>query len=446
MEGSVYSKVIKRLIPLLILGYLIAYIDRTVVGYAQLGMSVDLGIGAAAFGFGAGVFFIAYAIFEVPSNLILTKVGARRWFVRIMITWGVVTMAMALAQGPISFYILRFLLGVAEAGFYPGILFFITQWFPSSRRAGVIGMFLLANPIGLAIGGPLAGSLLSLDGLAGLAGWQWLFLGVGAPAIILAFVLLRYLPDHPGEARWLSEEERETIRTDLAQDAEDTGARHFSNPLRALGEGKVLLLTAFFIVYPLTGYGLALWLPTIIDGFGVSAMTNGWLSTIPWVFAALALYLIPRRADRKGTPYAHIAITLALGGIGLFGSTVFGNSAIQLAFLSLAAFGIFAGQPIFWSIPSRLLTGASAAAGLAFVNSIGSLGGFIGPFGVGAVQELFNSQSAGMYFLAGWAVYGLAMLIAVYTVLERRRNVGVGSAAPVHGVSANHVEDKSSVK
>lgn len=411
--SDVYRKVSVRLLPLLVVIYLFAYIDRTVVGFAQLSMGADLGIGAAAFGLGAGLFFVAYAFLEVPSNLLLTRFGPRRWFARIMISWGLITMAMALAQGPISFYILRFLLGVAEAGFYPGILYLITRWFPGARRGRVVGLFLLANPIALALGSPVAGGLLSLDGTAGLAGWQWLFLVVGLPPVLLAFVVLKWLPDNPSQATWLTEDERTTIAADV--DRDDKLVEHVANthPLAALKDRRVLLLAAAFLAYPLLGYGLSLWLPTIIQGFEVSAMTTGWLAALPWIAAALALVIVPRRAERRGTPFAHIATTLALAGASLAVGAFLDDPVMQMIALCVAAFGIFAGQPVFWSFPQRMLTGTAAAAGLAFINSVGSIGGFIGPYGVGLVIDGFGAESAGLVFLSLWAVYGLGMLVLV---------------------------------
>lgn len=416
--SDVYRKVSLRLLPLLVVIYLFAYIDRTVVGFAQLDMGADLGIGAAAFGLGAGLFFLAYAFLEVPSNLLLVRFGPRRWFARIMISWGLITMAMAFAQGPMSFYILRFLLGVAEAGFYPGILYLITRWFPAARRGRIVGIFLLANPLALAIGSPLSGGLLSLDGAAGLAGWQWLFLAVGLPPILLAFVVLKFLPDYPDQAKWLTEQERAAIATDIARDSKKVENVAAAHPLAALKDRRVLLLAAGFLAYPLLGYGLSLWLPTIISDFGTSPMATGWLATLPWLAAALALVLIPRRAERRGTPFAHIAGTLVLAGASLAAGAFLDNPVWQMIALCVAAFGIFAGQPVYWSFPQRMLTGTAAAAGLAFINSVGSIGGFVGPYGVGLVIDGFGTDSAGLVFLSLWAVYGLGMLVLVRRMVQ----------------------------
>lgn len=417
MLSSVYKRATIRLLPLLVVIYLFAYIDRSVVGFAKLQMEADVGISAAVYGLGAGLFFVAYTLFEVPSNLILLKAGPRFWFARIMITWGVITMLMAMTNGPVTFYILRFLLGAAEAGFYPGILFLITQWFPATKRARIVGLFLLANPIALAIGGPLSGGLLALDGVSGLAGWQWLFIVVGAPPVLLAFAVLKWLPNNPGEAKWLTQQEKELIAQDLQREDAAVGAKTVAHPLHALKNPKVLVLAAFFLTYPLTGYGLSLWLPTIIKNFGVSNFATGWLSTLPWIAATIALLLIPRRAERRNSPFAHIAWTLALAAVSLAASALLHEPWMQLVALSIAAFAIFAGQPIFWSLPSRVLTGGGAAAGLAFVNSVGSIGGFVGPYGVGAVTDATGSAQSGLFFLVIFAVYGLFMLIPVRRII-----------------------------
>jgi MFS family permease len=408
-----YRQITFKLVPLLVVIYIFAYIDRTIVGFAQLSMSAHIGLSAAAYGFGAGVFFIAYTLLEVPCNLLLVRFGPRIWFARIMISWGLVTMAMAFTQGPTSFYILRFLLGVAEAGFYPGILFLLTKWYPVNRRARVVGLFLLANPVALAIGSPLASGLLQLDGLGTLAGWQWLFLVVGLPPVLLAFVVWKYLPDSPNQATWLSEEK-------------EAGAKTDHNPLRALKNRKTLVLAFFNLTFPLTVYGLSLWLPSIVKGMGVSPAATGWLAAVPWAFGAVGLIVFPRLVERLGHRYLHMAVALILGGVGLFVSGFVQDIGIQMAALCVAAFGLFAGQPIFWGLPSRFLTGASAAAGLAFINSFGSIGGFVGPYGVGLITNIAGSPTAGLYFLAAFAVYGLVMLLVVRSVLEQPRREEAG--------------------
>lgn len=411
--NAVYSKITWRLLPLLIVIYLFAYIDRTVVGFAKLQMSVDIGLSDAAFGFGAGIFFIGYALCEIPSNLILTKVGPRRWFARIMISWGLVTIAMALTNSELTFYLLRFLLGVAEAGFYPGILYLITRWYPSARRARIVGLFLLANPLALAIGGPISGAILSMDGLAGLGGWQWLFIIVGIPPVLLAFVVLKKLPDSPEDAKWLTAEEVAGVKHDLEMSDLKTGAVKLHEPWRVLFSGRVWLLAMFFIAYSLIGYGLGLWLPQIISNMGVGSFATGWLSTLPWLAATVALLIVPRNAERTKTPYLHMWVTLGLAAVGFTLSAVLAQPALQMVFLCVAAFGVFAGQPIFWTLPSQVLTGAGAAAGLALVNTLGATGGFLGPFGVGYISEATGDPRNGLFFLVAFAVYAMIMLIFV---------------------------------
>lgn len=417
MAHPVYNKVSLKLLPLLVVIYLFAYIDRTIVGFAKLQMGADIGLSATAFGLGAGLFFIAYTLCEVPSNLLMVKFGARMWFARIMISWGVVTVAMAWTQGANSFYILRFLLGVAEAGFYPGILYLITQWYPPSVRGRIVGLFLLANPLALAIGSPISGWILEMNGYAGLEGWQWLFILMGIPPILLAFVVLKYLPNRPSEAKWLSDDERRQIELDIEKEETQNGSRTASKlsapPLSALADKRILLLSAFFLCYPLTGYGLSLWLPSIVADFGTSTSMTGLLSSLPWLAAALALVIVPKRAEKRKNPFAHIAGTLIIAAVGLASSVTLTDPVWRMVALCVAAFGIFAGQPIFWSLPSRLVTGVKAAAGLAFVNSIGSIGGFVGPYGVGLVTDMTGSKEFGVLFLAVWPIYGLMMLILV---------------------------------
>lgn len=417
--NDIYKRVTLRLLPLLIVIYLFAYIDRSVVGFAKLQLSADIGLSDAAYGLGAGIFFIAYAIFEVPSNIILTKVGARAWFARIMISWGAITMAMSLINSEWMFYLLRVLLGAAEAGFYPGILYFITRWFPNTRRARVVGLFLLANPIALAIGGPISGGLMALDGVAGLAGWQWLFLVVGLPPVLLAFVVLKVLPNSPREAKWLTADEVERIENDISTNDDRTGAIALPHPLAALRNGRVWTFALLFLTYSLMGYALSLWLPQIVSNMGVGTVTTGWLSALPWIAALIALLWIPRRAERRASPYAHMGVVLAIAAVALVVSGVATNPWVQMLALCAAAFGIYAGQPIFWGLPSQVLTGVSAAAALAFINTVGAVGGFVGPYGVGAITELTGDTRWALLALAGVAVYGLVMIALVRRMMRR---------------------------
>ncbi|MGW0938472.1 MFS transporter [Streptomyces sp. NPDC002666] len=415
MEHIVMRKVMWRIVPLLTLCYLVSFIDKTNIGVAQLGMQEDLGLSDAAFGFGAGIFFVGYFLCEVPSNLALVRFGARRWIARIMLTWGVIVVLTALVQDVMTFNVLRFLLGAAEAGFYPGALFYLTQWVPAAHRGKVIGLFLLANPASTVIGAPLMGILLDMHGALGIQGWQWVFVITGVPALVLAVVVFFALPDSPKSANWLTAQERSWLVGVL--DAERTAApASHGSALRALLDGRVLFLCLWFAAFPTAAYGLRLWLPTLIAEFDVSATVNGFLNAVPFLFASVALYFWPRLAARTGHSYRQIAGCTLVGAAGLAGAALSGSPVMELAFISLAAVGMFAGQPIFWSIPSRLLVGAQAAAGFALINSVGNLGGFVGPYAVGAIKGATGSLSVPMLFLAGVMVFAAVMAGIARTV------------------------------
>ncbi|UZK68606.1 MFS transporter [Sphingomonas sp. S1-29] len=413
---STVRRVTWRLIPLLGLLYMVAYIDRQNVSYAKLQMVGDLGISEAAYGLGAGLFFVGYCLFEVPSNLILERVGARRWFARIMASWGIVTLLLGFTQSPTMFYILRFLLGVAEAGFFPGVLYALTLWFPQAHRARAIGLFMLASAVANAVGAALGGLLLDLDGLGGLRGWQWVFLATGAPALLLVPVVLRYLPSGPGEARWLTPAQKTWLAEVLEAERIAGGREAHGNPLRALLDARVLMLSAAYVGFPLAAYGLSYWLPTIVQGFGVSNTVNGFLNVIPWVLVGLALWAVPRHAARYADQRWHIVVPAILGGICLIGSVVVPGAVAKFALLCIAAPAIFSGQPVFWTLPPRFLTGASAAAGLAIINSVGNLGGFVAQTVVPRIRDETGSDLAPMLFLAA-CLFAAAVGVLV---VERR--------------------------
>ncbi|MDE1181799.1 MFS transporter [Paraburkholderia sp.] len=419
-----------KLIPFLVLLYLVAYVDRSTLGFAKLQMNADTGISDAAYGLGAGLFFIGYFLFEVPSNVFLVKVGARRWFARILVTWGVITVAMSLISGPYSFYTLRFLLGAAEAGFYPGVVFFLGQWFPARHRGRIFGLFLLSQPFALIVTGPLAGGLLGMEGVAGLHGWQWLFILTGLPAVLLAWPTLRFLPDTPSHAAWLAADDRRWLETELIEEQRSRAEIKHGNPLEGLKDPRVLLLALYFLPYPLAIYGLSMWLPTIIKAFGVSNLTTGFLSAIPYVFAVIGLLTIPRHSDKRDERIVHIACCAALGAIGLFVSAAAQSHVVQLGALCFTAFGLYAAQPIFWTLPTRFLAGPSAAAGIALINSIGNLGGYIGPFAVGAIKQHTGNLADGLYFLsAGVFVLGVALSFVVRMLVDPSRMTGTQATA-----------------
>lgn len=399
MEQAVTHKVALRIIPLLVVCYLVSFIDKTNIGIAQLGMQGALGLSDAAFGFGAGIFFVGYFLFEVPSNMALARFGARLWIARIMITWGIIVIATALVQGVVSFNIARFLLGAAEAGFYPGALYYLSTWVPEKQRAKYIGLFLLANPVSTVVGAPAMGALLEMHGILGVEGWQWVFIITGLPAMLLAALVIWKLPERPESADWLDAAEKRWLLDTLAEERAKAPVRH-ANPWKALLDPKVLFLALWFAAFPTAAYGLRLWLPTLIESFGVGAFVNGLLNAIPFAFGALALIIVPRLAVRSGHSYRWIAISTATAAVGLALTVMTGNLALELVCLCIAAIGMFGGQPVFWSLPSKLLVGANAAAGLALVNSVGNLGGFVGPYAVGAIRQATGSLSASMLFLA----------------------------------------------
>ena len=410
-------RVTRNLMPLFCLMYLIAYIDRQNVSYAKLEMVGALGLSEAAYGLGASLFFLGYFLFEAPSNLILARVGARVWFTRIMGTWGLVTIALGFTQNPAMFYILRFLLGVTEAGFFPGVLYVLTLWYPHTHRARMVGAFMIASAVANAVGSLIGGALLDLNGLMGLAGWQWVFIATGLPAVLLAPYVLWKLPSGPDSATFLSDAQRrwlaDELRSEPKQEAE-------GSPWKALTDPRVLMLAGLYVGLPLGAYGLSYWLPTIVKGFGASNVENGFINVIPWILVGLALWWVPRHAARHGANRWHIAGPVLIGAATLVLSVVVPGNAAKFAFLCIAAAAIFSGQPVFWSVPQRILTGAHAAAGIAAINSVGNLGGFVAQNAVPAIYDATGSQLAPMLFLAACLVAsGIGFLLLVPRLLPR---------------------------
>jgi len=405
-----------RLMPLFCLMYLIAYIDRQNVSYAKLQMADALGMSEAIYGLGASLFFIGYFLFEAPANIVLAKVGARVWFTRIMATWGLITIALGFTNSPAMFYILRFLLGAAEAGFFPGVLYVLTLWYPQAQRGRMIGMFMIASAVANAVGAVIGGALLDLDGLMGLAGWQWVFIATGIPAVLLAPYVLWRLPDGPQVAPWLQPEQKTWIAAELkAEDdaAPDTG---HASPWRAMIDPRVLMLAGMYVGFPLAAYGLSYWLPTVVKGFGVSNTVNGLLNVIPWIMVGIALWLLPRHAARTGTSAWHIAGPALIGAACLVLSVIVPGSVAKFALLCLAAPAIFAAQPVFWSLPPTFLRGAGAAAGIAAINSIGNLGGFVAQTVVPAIKQATGSTILPMLFPAACLTVAAGL---VFVILPR---------------------------
>ncbi len=430
-EKQLISRITWRLMPFLGILYLIAYIDRQNVSYAKLEMVGDLGMSEYAYGLGASLFFIGYFIFEVPSNLLLDRFGASKWFARILISWGIVTVALAYTQNATMFYILRFLLGACEAGFFPGVLYLLTLWYPSAYRGTMVGLFMIFSAFANAIGAPLGGVLLDLNGLYGMAGWQWVFLVTGIPAIIAGIITLFFLPDLPAQASFLSDADKTWLKERLA--AENSGMeKNAADGFRALINPRVLLMALCYVGFPLAAYGLSYWLPTIVKNFGVSNTTNGFLNIIPWLLVAIALYAVPAAADKAESKTPYIVIPALVGAVSLVLSAVIPNHTLQFAFLSIAAAGIFAGQPVFWSLPSRFLQGAGAAAGLAAINSVGNLGGFVAQNVVPWIKDSTGSTIAPMFFLAACLLVAVLLVLVIGRMIprtSRRDDLGASGAA-----------------
>lgn len=408
VRASALKKNAWRLLPLLTLAFVFNYIDRTSVGFAALTMNHDLGLTATQFGWGAGILFAGYCLFEIPSNLALYRVGARRWLTRIMITWGLAAAATAFVQGPVSFYVLRFLLGVAEAGFFPGVTFLLAGWFPAQYRVRVLAMFMLGVPISSVVAGPMSVWLLELEGLMGMHGWQWMFLVQGLPAVFIGLVLLAKLRDHPKDAYWLTQEERDELIKMLDEEPRDKPKKALFG---ALKDGRVLLLAAIQFGFVLGSYGIGIWLPLILKQHGLSTMHVGYLSTIPYIVAAVGMVLWARVVDRSGKKVLNLMLACLVGAIGMAISTVSGGLAVELMGISIAVLAVSSARAIFWTIPTRFLTGVAAAGGLAFINSIGTMGGFVGPYMVGAIKDATGSFHMGIWVMAGLLV-GSALLTA----------------------------------
>lgn len=402
MGRGALKKVTRRLIPFMFVLYVVSFLDRINVSYAELQMGEDLGLSGAVYGFGAGIFFIGYFIFEIPSNLILERVGAKVWIARIMISWGVISAAMFLVTGPISFYVLRFLLGVAEAGFFPGMILYLTYFFPARERARAVALFMTAVAIAGVIGSPLSGFLLTLDGLAGLQGWQIMFLAEGVPAVLLGLAVLWYLPNGPDDARWLEPAERDWLRDTLQREDRVKAERGEQTTRQALTNGRVWLLALVYFGIVMGLYGLSFWLPRIIQDFsGYGDFVVGLLGAIPFAAAAICMVLFARHSDRTGERRWHVAIPALLGAAGLVLTGLVGTSPVlQMAALTLAALGIHSCLGTFWTLPTRFLGSTAAAAGIALVNSVGNLGGFAGPYAVGFIADRTGSSYGGMLLLA----------------------------------------------
>ncbi len=410
-EDALYAKVAWRLLPFLFVCYVAAYLDRVNVGFAKLEMLSDLKFSETVYGFGAGVFFIGYFLFEVPSNVLLHRIGARACLARIMISWGIISAAMMFVTTAPMFYLLRFLLGVAEAGFFPGVILYLTYWFPAARRGRITALFVTAVAISSVVGGPLSGFIMQrLDGVQGWAGWQWLFLLEGLPSVALGLAVLRYLDDRIVAARWLTDGEKAMLAARIAEDGE--GKTHHT-VWDGMREPKVWLLSAIYFCLVIGLYGINFWLPTIVKAMDVGGLSAvGAWSAVPFAAAAIAMVLVGRSADRHRERRWHIVVPALLGAAGLLASVgLAGNHLLAIAALTLGTCGVLSAIPLCWSLATAFLGGGAAAAGIAFINSFGNLSGFVGPYVMGWIADATGSTDGGVVMLAGFLLLGAALVL-----------------------------------
>jgi len=404
IEKRTMRKVYLRLLPFVFACYFLCYLDRINVGFAALTMNKDLGLDAAIFGMAAGAFFWGYCLFEVPSNLILEKIGARIWIARIMVTWGILSGATAFCVGPWSFMIVRFLLGVAEAGLYPGMVLFFTYWFPDRHRARVISGFTLALPVAVALGAPVSTGLLELNGLWGFKGWQWMYLAEAAPTVILGVWVFFYLTDRPTKAHWLAPDQRTWLSSTIAHERAQIESHGVVSVWRSFWDPKVVLLTINYLGIVTASLGMLIFLPQIVKTLGFTNMQVVWVTMIPYLCGAAAMVFVGWLSDRSGERRWNLFVTCMLGCIGLVICGLFVNSYWAIVGMSIAAIGFYGTKGPFWSMPTMFLTGPAAAASIAWINSVGNLGGFFGPTMVGWAKEITGSYAGGLYALAAFAL------------------------------------------
>lgn len=399
---AVTAKVTRRLIPFLFVCYVVNYLDRFNIAFAALQMKADLGLGDAVYGLGAGMFFVGYVTFEIPSNLILQRVGARWWIARIMVTWGLISACMMFVKTPAAFYTLRFLLGLAEAGFLPGMIFYFTHWIPARDRARVFALFLTSTALAGVIGAPVSAALLKLGGVGGLAGWQWLFLVEGLPAVVLGVITWFYLPDRPSDARWLSVPEQAWLEETLRIERELQERTHRFTLWQALTHGRVWRLCLLYFSTIISFYGVAFWLPQIVQSFsGLSNAAASLISALPYLAASIGMVVVARHSDRTGERHRHVAFAAFAGAAGLIiGALVQRHPVAALLALCLTATGIWSTLGPFWSLPTTFLSGTAAAGGIALINSVGNMGGFVGPTVVGFLKERTQRFESGLLALA----------------------------------------------
>jgi ACS family tartrate transporter-like MFS transporter len=422
IEMRTMDKVTWRLVPFLMLCYFIAYLDRVNIGFAGASMSKDIGLTAAAFGGAAGIFFIAYFFFEVPSNLALDRYGARLWIARIMLTWGLVAGAQAFVVGELSLNVIRLLLGVAEAGFFPGVIFFITLWFPAAYRARIISWFMFAIPISTVIGAPISGFILNLDGVGGLHGWQWMFLIEAAPAILMTLAVLYYLTDRPKDAHWLEPQESQWLQDRLDAERANRERHGHLSWFQSMLDPRVIALGFVYMGCNIPQYGLSFFLPQIVKSFGgLGNVEIGFITALPYIVGAVGMLFWGRHSDRTAERKWHTVFALGTIVVGLGLAAITPSPVLKMAVLCVAGFGFFAVLPVFWTLPTTFLSGTGAAAGIAAVNSIGNLGGFFGPKVFGWLHDSTGNDFAGLIFLAICAIIGavIVLMLGHNPALER---------------------------
>lgn len=426
LESRVVHKLRRRILPFAILLYFVSFLDRVNVGFAAFSMNKAIGLSPAEFGFGGGVFFIGYIVFQVPSNMILYRVGARQWIARVVVAWGIVSAGSAFVVGPYSFYAMRFLLGLAEAGFFPGILLYLTLWFPARHRAVAIAAFMAAAPLSTAIGSPISGAIMELPRIAGLSDWQWLFILEALPAILLGFVVMKILADGPEDAPWLETEEREWLIAKLLEERASSGpgSNGLNSAWHALRDPRVLGLAVIYSGTSAGLYAVGLWSPLIIKQFGFSPMAVGWLNTVPSIIAAAGMILWARSSDKKLERSWHVAIPCALACAGLVWAGLAQAAIPAIVALTIVNFGSNASKGPLWAVPSLFLSGAGAAAGIAWINSLGNIGGFVGPILIGWMKGRWGSYAGGLD-----AVGGMLAISAALMLIMSRHTRGRGSEA-----------------
>ncbi|MFF2878122.1 MFS transporter [Gottfriedia sp. NPDC057991] len=425
LEKQTIKKVTRRIIPFVFILYIIAFLDRANIGYAALQMNKDLGLTPEIFGLVSGIFFIGYFIFEVPSNILLHRVGARKWIARILVTWGIVGALTGFAQNIGHLYILRFLLGVAEAGFFPGIILYLTYWFRGKELARTIALFMTAITVSYVIGAPLSAWILDHIHWLNMDGWRWVFIFEGLPAVVLGFVTYFYLTDRPEDAKWLTQEEKTWLINELQKEQVDKKAKSQHSMKKVMKNPKVWYFSLIYFLYITGGYGIGYFMPQIIQGLSnkLSNFQVGLITMIPYIAAAIAMNIWSRRSDRTGESFLHAAFPLILAFLGLIGLGYFSNPFVAIGMIVIATASMYSFSGPFWSLPPQYLKGSAAAVGLALVNSFGNLGGFLGPYMMGSLKELTGSATIGLYVLSG------CMLCASLLLLVMRKRIATNKRA-----------------